>query len=103
MTEKKEIIIKVSAAWEKRPKDYGDKDASGIDYKTPFRGQWEITECKGHPEINGGHYSPDFDETPGSIRKYFKDTYSERYPNHKIIIVLTIVKDDRNPTMSDFF
>lgn len=100
---KEKIIIEVSAYWEIRDKSWGDKDASGRKYTTIYHGGWDITKCAGHPEINGGHGSPNFTETLESIRKYFMDLYSERNPNNTIIVKLKITKDDRNPTMDSYF
>lgn len=99
---KPKIIIEVEAKWELRK----DKVTKILSYKpeTKFRGEWVIKKCKGHPEINGGHYSPDFNYTPDSLKQEFIDRYSEWYDGKfEIIVKLKILKDDRNPTMSDFF
>ncbi len=98
------IIIEVKAYWEKRDESWDNKDASGKKYTTPYHGAWDITACKGHPEINGGHSSPDFTYTPASLRRMFMDQYSNVYKGgNKVVVKLTIVKDDRNPTMESFF
>jgi hypothetical protein len=87
------IEIYVEAYWEKR-------DSSFIEnpdwkYQTDFHGGWVITKCKGHPEINGGHGTPDFNENEESIKKMFVDRYSERFPDNFIKVILTVTKDER--------
>ncbi len=92
---KPKIIIEVEAEWEKSTSKYTT---------CGYRGGWTITKCKGHPEINGGYCSPDFDETPDSIKQRFIDQYSNWYDGkYEIIVKLKITRDDRNPTMESFF
>lgn len=99
---KPKIIIEVEAYWEKRP----DELSKILSYepKTQFKGGWTITRCKGHPQINGGHSSPDFDYTPDSLKQSFIDQYTDWYDGkYEIIVKLKITKDDRNPTMDSYF
>ena len=105
-----EIVIFVDAYWEKRDKswDYDDdvplKDRR--EYVDIYHGGWDIRKCPGFPQINGGMGTPDMCAlfpNPESIKKMFHERYDSQFPNHKIIVKLTITKDDRNPTMADFF
>ena len=96
LKKKPEIVIWVKAYWEKSD----DKKYC----KSGYRGGWDISKCPGHPEINGGHCSPDFTETPASIKEMFVNRYNDYFDNvYEIIVKLTIVKDERNPTMESFF
>lgn len=89
------IEIYVEAYWERRTKEYDAKKVTDMVYHTPFHGGWVITKCKHHPEINGGHGSPDFNETEESIKRRFIDQYSPRYPDNFIKVILKVTKDDR--------
>lgn len=99
---KPEIVIHVSAYWEKRtgawPKEVEWKP------ECEFSGGWDITKCVGHPEINGGCCSPDFTATPESIKADFIRRYTDYFNNtHTITVKMTVIKDERNPTMENFF
>lgn len=91
------IDIYVEAMWEKSNSKYCD---SG------FRGEWKIVKCVGHPEINGGCYTPDMMvlfPTEESIKDRFNKVYADRYPGQQVKVHIKITKDDRNPTMDNFF
>lgn len=103
---KTKIVIFVEAQWEIRPDDWEKTDATGRKYSDKFHGGWNIKKCVGHPEINGGMATPDMCSlfpNPNSLRKYFIKKYEEQYPDNKIVIKLTVTKDERNPTISDYF
>ena len=97
-TKPKRIDIYVEAVWEKSDSKY---------CKSGFRGQWEIVKCEGHPEINGGCYTPDmmclFPTVESLKEKFIKEYGSGRYPEHRVEIHIKVVKDDRNPTLESFF
>lgn len=104
--DKNKIVIFVEAYWEIRPVDWGKKDASGVKYVDIYHGGWNIKKCAGHPEINGGMGTPDmcaFFPNPNSVRKFFIKKYEEQYPDNKIVVKLTVTKDERNPTITDYF
>jgi len=102
--EKPIIVIEVSAYWEKRDKSWDENKVTDREYTTPYHGGWEITKCKGFPSINGGYGSPDFDYTPDQIKQRFINEYSSWYDGkYHIIVKLKITKDERNPTMENFF
>ena len=102
--EPKVIVIELSTYWEKRDKSWDEDKVTEREYTTQYHGGWTITGCKGHPEINGGYATPDFDETPASLRRMFMDRYSNVYKGgNKVIVKLKITRDDRNPTMESFF
>lgn len=93
-----------NAHWEKREKSWGNNDASGRKYTTDYSGGYDITKCPGFPDINGGFGTPDFNYTPAGIRRELMERYKNwRGKERKIIIKLTITRDDRNPTMDNFF
>lgn len=104
--ESKVILIEVSAYWEIRSKSWDKNKVTDRKYIGKFHGGWNITACKGHPEINGGMGTPDMMAlfpTVYSIKQKFLNEYQPRYPKYKVIVKLKIIKDDRNPTMESFF
>jgi len=98
---KPEIVIWVEAYWEKRVEtNYDMKRVCECEYS----GGWNIVKCPGFPEINGGYGSPDFTDTPDSLRKMFVDRYSNHFKGgNSVKVKLKITKDERNPTMESFF
>ena len=106
MDKKPEIVIYATAYWEKRDKSWDEAKITSRDYVDIYHGGWDITKCPGFPNINGGMGTPDMCAlfpTPDSIKKEFIRRYQDQDPKHKIIVKLTVTKDDRNPTMADFF
>lgn len=90
-----DIIIELEVAWE--------KETDSKYCECGYSGHWNILKSpKGYPEINGGHYSPDFPDTEESLRKEFQERYGDK---GNIIVKFHISKDERDikPNSLDVF
>ncbi len=100
-----QIDIFVECDWELRPKNYDKNKVTKREYVGNFKGGYNI-KSKGHPEINGGMGTPDMMAlfpTVKSIKDKIYKEYAHRYPGDTVKIHIKITKDDRNPTMDNFF
>lgn len=100
------INIHVEMYWELRSEDYDKRKVIDREYVDKFHGGYDIVKCPGFPSINGGMGTPDMMDsfpTEQSLRDKLFKQYSERYPDHLIKIHIKVTKDDRNPTMDNFF
>lgn len=107
MIDKPKIInIFVECYWELRDESWETNKVTDREYVDKYHGGWNIVKCPGYPSINGGMGTPDMMAcfpTVESLKNKFIKEYSEIYPNHKIIVHLKVTKDDRNPTIENFF
>lgn len=90
-TVKEKIVVKVRCEWKIR--DFPEPEWRK--YETPFCGSYTIETVRGHPEINGGCYSPDFDMTEQEIKDTIKNHYDKEY--REVEVILIIEHDDRQP------
>lgn len=100
-----QIDIYVECDWELRPKNYDANKVTKRGYVGNFKGGYSI-KSPGHPEINGGMGTPDMMAlfpTVKSIKDRLMKEYGHRYPGDTVKIHIKITKDDRNPTMDNFF
>lgn len=94
-TKKLRMLIEVAAKWEK-----SDSKNCNCGYK----GGWQIITCVGFPDVRGSYSSHDFDHTTESIKQEIIKQYTDRYNSkYDITVKLTVVKDERNPTLESFF
>ena len=106
MNDQKVIDIYVECYWELRDETWEQRKVLDREYVGKYHGGYTVIKCPGFPSINGGMGTPDMMSlypNPDAVRQKFIKEYSEKYPEHKIKIHLKVTKDDRNPTMDNFF
>ena len=92
--------------WELRDESWEQRKVLDREYIDKYHGGYTIIKCPGFPSINGGMGTPDMMAlypTEKSLKDKLFNQYQERYPEHKITVHIKVTKDDRNPTMDNFF